>query len=98
MSESTDLRETSDDFVALARDLTPVEAHLLRALLQTADIPARADDVNMVQAYSLIAPALGGASVCVPTSQLKRAQSVLDAYRRGAFALDEGVDVGDKGG
>ena len=83
MSESTDLRETSDDFVALARDLTPVEAHLLRALLQTADIPARAD-LRLDTHASLEAQ-----SAAIADDIAYDAHDIDDGLRADLFTLDD---------
>jgi hypothetical protein len=83
------------DWVRLARDLTPTEAHLLAACLQAAGIPADAGDTNMAQMHSLLSIAMGGASVRVPETRLGEARGVLEAFRRGDFALDEDFDVGD---
>jgi len=83
------------DMVILARGLTPTEAHLLSACLHSAGIQADAGDTNIVQANSLLAIAVGGASVRVPSTQLAEAQAVVDAFRRGDLALDDDFDPGD---
>ena len=83
------------DRVILERGLTPTEAHLLSACLHSAGIQADAGDTNIVQANSLLAIAVGGASVRVPSTQLTEAQAVVDAFRRGDLALDDDFDPDD---
>lgn len=80
------------DWTLLERNLTPTEAHLLSACLQSAGLQAEAGDVNLVQANALLSVAVGGASVRVPESQLAEAQAVLAAFRRGEFTLREDFD------
>lgn len=82
------------DLVVIARHLTPTEAHLLCSRLQTAGVPAVTADVHLVQAHSLLSPALGGASVKVPQDFVARAQDVIESLHRGDFALDEDFDPG----
>ncbi len=83
------------DQVILERNLSPTEAHLLCACLHAAGIEADAGDTNMVQAHSLLALALGGASIRVPSAQWLEARDVLAAFRRGDFALGDDFDPGD---
>lgn len=80
------------DWTLLERNLTPTEAHLLSACLQSAGLQAEAGDVNMVQANALLSVAVGGASVRVPQAQLAEAQAVLAAFRRGEFTLGDDFD------
>jgi hypothetical protein len=80
------------DWVILENKLTPTEAHLLCACLQSAGIQADAGDTNIVQANALIAIAVGGASVRVHGSQVAEAREVLAAFRRGDFELGEDFD------
>ena len=44
-------------------------------------------------ARGYLAPALGGVRILVPASYLQQAQSVIEAYGRGDFELDEHADV-----
>lgn len=46
------------DFLTVAQLLTPTEAHLMRACLEAAGIPAEVADANLVQTHSLLANAL----------------------------------------
>jgi len=83
------------DLVILVRDLSPTEAHLLCGCLQSAGIHADAGDAHIVQAHGLLAIAVGGAKVRVPSAQLDEAREVLAAFRRGAFELGDDFDVGE---
>jgi len=81
--------------VELARYLVPMDATLVQGCLAAAGIPAVLADANLVQTDLLLAPALGGVRIMVPEDWLRRAESVLAAYERGEFALDEDADVGE---
>ena len=81
------------DWTLVARYLSPTEAHMLCATLNAGGVPARADDVELMQAHSLLAGAVGGASVRVPLNFLAQVQAVMDAYKQGAFAINEDFDV-----
>ncbi|WP_374663889.1 hypothetical protein [Ramlibacter sp.] len=85
------------DLVILVRDLSPTEAHLLCGCLQSAGIQADAGDAHIVQAHGLLAIAVGGAKVRVPSAQLDEARHVLAAFRRGDFELGDDFDVGAGG-
>ncbi len=80
------------DMVLLVGNLTPTEAHILCSCLVAAGIQARAGDTDTVQANDLWAIALGGAKIRVPETQLTEAQAVLQAFKDGAFALDDDFD------
>lgn len=81
------------DWVLLARQLEPTEAHLLCGLLQACGIAAFAGDTELVQTNQLWSIALGGASVRVPASQLAEAQAIHAALGRGEFSLDDDAPV-----
>ncbi|MCW5623456.1 MAG: DUF2007 domain-containing protein [Burkholderiales bacterium] len=83
------------DLVIVAKRLMPTEAHLLSSCLQAAGIPAETGDTHFVQAYSLLAIAVGGASVRVPAAFAAEAREVIAAYQRGEFRLDEDFDTED---
>ncbi|TAK79004.1 MAG: hypothetical protein EPO01_18645 [Aquabacterium sp.] len=83
------------DLVFIARHLTPTEAHLLCGRLSAAGVPAQIADANLVQAHSLLSPALGGASVKVPEDYVGRARAVMAAIQRGDFELADDFDPGD---
>jgi hypothetical protein len=82
------------DMVILERGLEPTDAHLMVACLVAAGIQADAGDTNIVQMHALLSIAVGGACIRVPQSQQIEAQTVLAAYRRGDFALDDDFDPG----
>jgi len=83
------------DWVILVRDLDPTEAHILIACLGAAGIHADPGDANTVQTNSLWTIAVGGAKVRVRQSQLAEARQILEAYRRGEFALEDDFDTGN---
>ena len=80
------------DLVILQRDLSPTEAHMLCARLRASGIGAEAADTYLVQAHALIAIAVGGASVRVPSTQLGDARAIMAALARGDFDLGESFD------
>jgi hypothetical protein len=92
--ESQDESVYEGDMVLLERGLSPQEAQVLTGFLLSADIAAETGDTNTVQANSLLAIALGGASIRVPASRLQEAQELLFAFRRGDFELGDEFDTG----
>ena len=82
------------DLVLVARYLSPTEAHMLCACLNAGGVPAQAGDTELTQLHSLLAGAVGGASVRVPKNFVAEAEAVIEAFKRGDFALDEGFDTG----
>ncbi|WP_128003552.1 hypothetical protein [Piscinibacter defluvii] len=80
------------DMIFLERSLDPTEAHLLCSCLRSAGIHATAGDTNIVQAHSLLAIAVGGAGVRVPSTQLLEAREIVAAFRRGEFELGDDFD------
>lgn len=82
------------DLFAVAKCLVPTDAYVLQGCLVASGIPAVVADANHVQADLLMAPALGGVRILVPAAHLDEARRVLDAFERGAFALDDDADVG----
>ncbi|MES2888651.1 MAG: DUF2007 domain-containing protein [Pseudomonadota bacterium] len=82
------------DWITLERTWTPTEAHVLRGLLVSADIPACVADQHLTQANDLWVPALGGVRLQVPADCLQAAQAVLEGFRRGEFALADDFDPG----
>ena len=83
------------DLFEVARYLVPMDASLAQGCLVAAGIPAVLADAHLMQAHMLLAPALGGVRILVPEEHLAQAQAVLEAYRRGEFALGEDADVGE---
>jgi len=85
---------TDRDLVEIARYLVPMEARLVQGCLVASGIPAVLADDQLVQTDLLLAPALGGVRILVPSGRAREARAVLDAFGRGEFALDEDADVG----
>ena len=81
------------DMVILERGLDPTNAHILCSLLKSTGIAADAGDTNLVQAHSLLAIAVGGVRIRVPSAQLADAAELLAAYKRGEFALGDDFDT-----
>jgi hypothetical protein len=82
------------DLFIVARYLVPMDAALMQGCLEASGIPAVLADAHLMQADLLLAPALGGVRILVPASFVQEAQSVMEAFKRGEFALDENSDVG----
>lgn len=83
------------DLFIVAKYLVPTDAFLAQGCLVAGGIPAVVADANHVQADFLIAAAIGGVRVMVPQAYLQEARTMLDALRRGDYALDENFDVGE---
>ena len=81
------------DLFEVARYLIPMEASLVQGCLVASGIPAVLADAHLMQTDLLLAPALGGVRILVPEDHLQQAEAVLDAFRRGEFALGEDADV-----
>lgn len=82
------------DLHTVAQFLAPTDAHLARGFLVAAGIPAVVADDNHVQAYELLAPAMGGVRVLAPAEFIDEARRLLDERAKGTFELDENTDVG----
>ncbi len=89
-----DARLPGRDLFEVARYLVPMDAHLAQGCLVAAGIPAVLADDQLVQTNQLLAPAVGGVRILVPQEHLQEAESVLEALKRGDFALDDNTDVG----
>lgn len=81
------------DLFIVARYLIPLDAALMQGCMEASGIPAVLADAHLMQTDLLLAPALGGVRILVPASYVQQAQSVMDAFERGDFALDENSDV-----
>ena len=81
------------DMQIVARHLTPTEAHMLCSCLQAAGVPAQVGDVHLVQMHALLAGAVGGACVRVPSSCVAEAKEVVASFERGDFSLQDDFDV-----
>lgn len=80
------------DLVTIARPYKPIEANLLKGVLEAAGIPASVADANLVQAHSWMANAVGGVRVQVPASLVEHAKRVLADFENGAYQLDDDED------
>lgn len=80
------------DMQIVARHLSATEAQMLGSFLRANGIPAEAGDTNFVQTNSLLAGAVGGASVRVPAAFVPQALEVLAAFKRGDFQLSDDFD------
>lgn len=80
------------DWVMVARYLSYTEVHMLRSCLEAAGVPAEVADAQLVQTDPLLTPAMRGASLRVPASYLAEAREVLEAFKRGDFALADDFD------
>jgi len=81
------------DLFIVARYLVPMEASLMQGCLEASGIPAVLADAHLMQTDLLLAPALGGVRILVPSTYVQQAQSVLEAFERGEFALDDDAQV-----
>ena len=77
------------DLFIIARYLVPIEATLAQGCLVAAGIPAVLADAHLMQTDLLLAPALGGVRILVPSDYLQQAGAVLEGLARGDYALDE---------
>jgi Putative prokaryotic signal transducing protein len=86
--------EGAGDLLTVASYFVPTDAHIVRACLLAAGVPAVVADDNLVQAHSLLTPAIGGVRILVPATWLTQAQDVIAAFERGDFRLDDDFDAG----
>jgi len=77
------------DLFVIAKYLVPMEATLAQGCLVAAGIPAVLADAHLMQADLLLAPALGGVRILVPSEYLQPSAAVLEGLARGDYALDE---------
>jgi hypothetical protein len=77
------------DLFVIAKYLIPMEATLAQGCLVAAGIPAVLADAHLMQTHLLLAPALGGVRILVPSEYLQPAAEVLAGLARGDYALDE---------
>ena len=81
------------DLFIVARYLIPMDAAMMQGCLEASGIPAVLADAHLMQADLLLAPALGGVRVLVPSEFLQPAAEVLAGLARGDYALDENSPV-----
>lgn len=76
------------DLVTVTRVFNSLEAEMLRGCLEAEGVPVTLGDVQMVQTY-LVGVALGGIRIMVPAPFAAAARLTVDAFERGALAIDE---------
>jgi len=77
------------DLVTVTRVFNALEAEMLRGCLEAEGIPATLGDVQTVQTDTLLTVALGGVRVMVPAPFADAARQTVEAFERGALAIDE---------
>ena len=77
------------DLVTVTRVFNSLEAQMLRGCLEAEGIPATLGDVQTVQTDTLLTVALGGIRVMVPAPFADAARQTVEAFERGALAIDE---------
>ena len=77
------------DLFVIAKYLVPMEATLAQGCLVAAGIPAVLADAHLMQTDLLLAPALGGVRILVPSDYLQQSAAVLEGLARGDYALDD---------
>jgi hypothetical protein len=81
------------DLFVVAKYLVPMDATLAQGCLVASGIPAVLADAHLMQTHLLLAPALGGVRILVPQAYLQEAHSVLEAFERGEYQLDDDAPV-----
>jgi len=82
--------------MVVARFFEPMDAYMLKACLESNDVPAVVADANMVQANQFLTTAIGGVRVLVPESHFERALKIRKAFDAGEYQLDDDFDVGQE--
>jgi hypothetical protein len=77
------------DLVTVTRVFNSLEAEMLRGCLEAEGIPATLGDAQTIQTDTLLTAALGGIRVMVPSTFADAARQTVDAFERGALAIDE---------
>ena len=77
------------DLVTVTRVFNSLEAEMLRGCLEAEGIPATLGDAQTVQTDTLLTVALGGIRVMVPASFADAARQTVEAFERGALAIDD---------
>jgi hypothetical protein len=77
------------ELVTVTRVFNALEAEMLRGCLEAEGIPATLGDVQTVQTDTLLTVALGGIRVMVPAPFADAARQTVEAFERGALAIDE---------
>jgi hypothetical protein len=82
--------------MVVARFFEPMDAYVLKACLESNDVPAVVADAHMVQANQFLTTAIGGVRVLVPESHFERALKIRKAFDAGEYQLDDDYDVGQE--
>ena len=77
------------DLVTVTRVFNSLEAEMLRGCLEAEGIPATLGDAQTIQTDTLLTVALGGIRVMVPAPFADAARQTVEAFERGALAIDE---------
>jgi len=77
------------DMVTVTRVFNTLEAEMLRGCLEAEGIPATLGDVQTVQTDTLLTVAMGGVRIRVPAPFADAARQTIEAFERGALAIDE---------
>lgn len=76
--------------ITIARYFEPSEAHVVRALLESAGLRATVADEHHVTANYPLSTALGGVRVQVPAEEAEAAAELVAAYSRGELDAGDG--------
>jgi hypothetical protein len=77
------------DLVTVGEFWNPIEANLLRSLLQSEGIFVHLWGEHLGVAHTFLSVASGGMKVQVPRNQAAQARELIAAYKRGELALEE---------
>ncbi|HEX4854211.1 putative signal transducing protein [Arenimonas sp.] len=81
--------------VTIARYFEPSEAHVVRALLESAGLQATVADDQLVTANYPLTGAMGGVRVQVPPGQAEEARALVAAYANGELERELEEAVGE---
>jgi hypothetical protein len=82
-------QDASGEFATVASFSTGVQAHVLRAQLESEGLFAVVRDEHLVGANHLWSTAVGGVRVDVPRESLAQAQEIMQATKEGIFSLPQ---------
>jgi hypothetical protein len=82
--------------ITVARFFEPSEAHVVRALLESAGLMATVADDHHVTANYPISTALGGVRVQVPSEDLEAARELVAAYTNGDLQRELEAQLGEQ--
>jgi hypothetical protein len=85
---------TEVDLVTVAEFWNPMEANLLRGLLESKDVFVHLWGEHLGVAHTFLSVASGGMKLQVPVSQVAMAREIIAAFHRGELAME---DDGERG-